>query len=195
MLSWIVCSTHQVLARFAQLPEYREYLSQSLSAFARKSEKNCRRSEQVGMRILEDRSAPQGKNIWTAVNCHSMSFVQATTFWLLTYLKLQKACSITTAWHQTQWQTQGRLRLSSDADSTESGGAWSYRPTLLSTDLSSFIIYQYLSCGTLYRSLLARPWRSVLKLPTEAKATAATWPAMRAAGEQCLFGQNTICGP
>ena len=50
-----ICST--------TIPEYREYLSQSLSAFARKSEKNCRRSEQVGMRILEDRSAPQGKNI------------------------------------------------------------------------------------------------------------------------------------
>ena len=36
------------------------YPSQSLSAFERKSEKNRRRSERVGMRTLEDGSAPEG---------------------------------------------------------------------------------------------------------------------------------------
>lgn len=162
MLSWIVCSTHQV-SRFAQLPEYREYLSQSLSAFERKSEKNCRRSEQVGMRILEDRSAPQGKNIWTAVNCHSMSFVQATTFWLLTYLKLQKACSITTAWHQLN----GKLR-----------GVWDWAQMQIAQRVGGLGVTDWHCWAQIWARLLFIMWDAV-QIPTgqttEVGLEAANW--------------------
>ena len=50
-----------------------------MSAFERKNGKNCRPSEQVGMRILEDRSAPQGKIRKEYLNCRQLSLNEFRT--------------------------------------------------------------------------------------------------------------------